>query len=61
MTWTIYILSGCFSSEVIWFRIGRTGPGFAFKRSSILFSERYGYTKWIPLVFGWRLCLLENR
>lgn len=51
------ILSFCFTRDVVWFRLGRQGPGIAFKRTPLLFSERHGHRKFIRVGFGWRLVL----
>lgn len=47
------------SSDVRWFRFGRNGYGLSLKRTSMLFSERNGYDKYLKLPFGWRLKLLK--
>jgi len=35
------------------------GRGFIVTGEDLLFSERYGYRKHIPLGFGWRVRLLK--
>lgn len=46
-------------SDCMWFRFGRNGYGASIKRTEMLFSERYGYRKYLKLPFGWRLTLLK--
>lgn len=55
-----WAISGCFSSDSIWIRIGLKGRGIQLKRDFAYFSERYGYRKSFSLLWGWRLLLLEK-
>lgn len=38
--------------DMFWLRIN--GVGFVIRRDALMFSERYGYTKYLRLPFGWR-------
>ncbi len=54
-----------YSSESdAWFRFRRgrsyEGIGLCFSRSSLLFSEHHGYTKYWKLPFGWRVNILNR-
>ena len=42
----------------MWLRFGRSGKGVSFSNTPMLFSERYGYTKYFLLGFGWRFQFL---
>lgn len=57
----IGILYGIVSLHALWVRFPAFGHGgFQFKRTPLLFSERYGYRRYIPLPFGWRFLLLRK-
>jgi len=43
----------------LWFRF--FGRGLTFTRGTLLFSERYGYQKYLKLGFGWRVKYLRRR
>lgn len=43
----------------LWFR--PFGRGVAVTNGPLLFSERYGYAKFLRLPFGWRAKLLKKR
>jgi len=47
------------SRDLIWFRFGKRERGFSIKRTELMFSERYGYTRFVSLPFGWRLVFLK--
>ena len=38
-----------------WCRLWPNGPGLWIGNTPKLFSERHGYTRALPLPFGWRL------
>lgn len=59
MQFDFKIIFGSISRGCIWFRLGRRGRGVVFKKSELLFSERYGITWYLKLPFGWRMNLLR--
>ena len=52
-------LVGCFDGGSAWFRL--FGVGAVLTNGTLLFSERYGYTKYLPVGFGWRIRFLKRR
>ena len=54
-----YFINGYISNTLIWIRVGYFKHGIAIKKTPMLFSERNGYTKFIPLWFGWRVSILK--
>lgn len=52
-------LCGHFSKNLIWIRLGVNSRGFKLARTSMLFSERYGYKKYFQLPFKWRLSYIK--
>jgi hypothetical protein len=54
------IIYGWNSKDVHWFRLSRLNYGLCLKRTKKLFSERYGYTKYMSLPFGWRITILKG-
>jgi len=55
------IIYGFTSKNLIWIRVGYLKYGIAIKRTPLLFSERYGYTKYFGLPFGWRIEILRAK
>jgi len=53
------LLYGFISQKLIWIRIKKNYE-LAFGQTPLFFSERYGYKKHIPLLFGWRMILLKK-
>ena len=53
------IVYGLMLKDTIWVRLFFGGYGLCIKKTPKLFSERYGYTKSIPLLFGWRVGFLK--
>ena len=53
------IVYGLIAKDLIWIRFCFGHWGIAVKRTPKLFSERYGYTKTIPLPRGWRIGFLK--
>ncbi len=43
----------------MWFRIGKKGWGLSFSKAPLLFSERYGYTWYLRLPFGYKMNILK--
>ena len=54
MDFNIRLICGHISKDCIWIRFYPYYYGFTIKRTPPLFSERYGYVKCTPLLFGWR-------
>ena len=48
------------TKDVFWYRFPILNIGFAVKRTPMLFSERVGKKKYLPLPGGWRLVYLEK-
>jgi hypothetical protein len=51
---------GFVSRDLVWLRLWENGYGLCVKRTSTLFSERYGYQKTYRIGFGWRLNVLQR-
>jgi hypothetical protein len=54
--WIVY---GLKTRELVWVRFRWGHYGISIKKTPKLFSERYGYVKYLPLPFGWRLQVLK--
>jgi len=54
--WIVY---GLISSNLVWIRVAGLGYGLAIKKTPMLFSERNGLVKHLPLPFGWRAVFLK--
>lgn len=51
---------GFISKDLIWIRIAGLTYGFSLNKKPPLFSERYGYKKYIK-IFGWRVRWLKAK
>ena len=46
---------GTITSDELWICLKFLDWGFIIKKTPLMFSERMGISKYIPLGFGWRL------
>ena len=53
------LIYGFTSKNFKWIRIGWIKYGIVLKKTPLLFSERYGYTKYLKLPFCWRIEILK--
>jgi len=53
------IVYGLVAKNLIWIRFFLGHWGICIKRTPLVFSERYGYKKYIPLPGGWRIGFLK--
>jgi hypothetical protein len=61
MSFNLILIHGWVSNGCLWIRLGpKTGIGFSVGKETPLFSERYGFRRYIQLPFGYKIQYLRK-